>query len=44
MPQHGSILSKKHIKSAFKYLKDLKSGTDNFRHISNEELLFIENL
>ena len=44
MPQHGSILAKKHIKSAFQYLKDLKSGTDNFKYISDKELSFIDNL
>jgi len=44
MPQHGSIMLKDNINSAFKYLKELKCGSDYMKDISDEELSFIDNL
>ncbi len=40
-PQHGSIITKKNVKKAMRYLRDLKCGTDFFKEISDEELSFM---
>ncbi len=41
MPQHGSIITQRNLNSAFKYIRDLKCGIDNFKDYSNEDLDFI---
>ncbi len=44
LPQHGSIITKKDVKNAFNYIKNLKSGVDLMPTISDEELSFINNM
>ena len=41
MPQHGSIITKNNLNSAFRYIRDLKCGIDNFKDYSDEDLNFI---
>jgi flavorubredoxin len=42
MPQHGSIILKNNVQNAFKYIQNLKCGSDFMRDISDEELGFID--
>lgn len=41
MPQHGSIITQRNLNGAFKYIRDLKCGIDNFKDYSDEDLNFI---
>jgi len=44
MPQHGSILIDGNVAKAFKYIQNLKCGTDFFDDISDDDLKFIDEL
>ncbi|MCK4442741.1 MAG: hypothetical protein KAU90_12105, partial [Sulfurovaceae bacterium] len=44
MPQHGSIILNDNVKKAFKYIQNLKCGSDFMRDISDDELEFINKL